>query len=43
MVKQCKYGLSMEVIEYKNKKNVTVQFSDGLVVNTTYKKFEENK
>lgn len=43
LVKQCKYGLSMEVIEYKNKKNVTVQFSDGLVVNTTYKKFEENK
>lgn len=42
-VKQCKYGLSMEIVDYKNKNNIIVQFSDGVVTKTTYKKFEENK
>ncbi|MBQ8193552.1 MAG: hypothetical protein IJZ46_05735 [Bacilli bacterium] len=36
-----KLGMNMSIIQYYNCNNISVQFDDGTIVNTTYANFKQ--
>lgn len=42
-IRKSKYGKVMEIVKYKNENDITVQFSDGPIINTTYQRFLDDE